>query len=220
MDGHQFTRKSSLLIILEFLLIVAGLVTYTLGYLPFPILPLILVAWASLRLRHLGWRDVGLRRPEKWLPTIGIALVIGVGYQFVDIYLIAPGLQKITGEAINLSQFNILRGNLLGLIISLVISWTEAAFIEEMFFRGYLFNRITDLAGTQRLGIILALILNALVFGAGHAYQGMTGVIDTALAGIVLGLLYLLGRRNLWLPILAHGIIDTIGFVLIYAGWA
>jgi membrane protease YdiL (CAAX protease family) len=212
--------KNSLLLILEFALILAGIVLYTLGYLPFPILPLILVAWASLHLRHLRWRDVGLRRPDCWLPTIGLALLIGAGYQVLDILLIAPLLQKLTGEAIDLSQFSLLRDNLFLLIASLAISWTEAAFIEEMFFRGYLLNRITDLFGRERVGIIIALFGNAIVFGLAHAYQGTAGVVDTALAGLVLGGLYLLTGRNLWLPILTHGIIDTVGFLIIYSGLA
>ena len=212
--------KSTLLIILEFALILAGIVLYTLGYLPFPILPLILVAWASLHLRNLRWRDVGLKRPDRWLPTIGLALLIGVGYQVLDVLLIAPLMQKLTGEAIDLSQFGLLRGTLFLLLASLAISWTEAAFVEEMFFRGYLLNRITDLFGRQRVGIIIALIGNAIVFGLAHSYQGTAGVVDTTLAGLVLGGLYLLTGRNLWLPILTHGIIDTVGFLIIYAGLA
>jgi membrane protease YdiL (CAAX protease family) len=210
--------KSSLLLILEMLLILAGIVVSALGIFPFPILLLFLVAWASLRLRHMHWRDVGLKRPDKWLPTIGLALVIGIGYQALDIYLITPLLQRLTGESIDLSLFSILRGNLLVLLFFLLVSWTEAAFIEEMYFRGYFFNRLTDLFGRERLGILIALLGSALVFGAAHAYQGITGVVDTAIAGLVLGLLYLLARGNLWLPILVHGIIDTLGFLIIYAG--
>ena len=136
----------------------------------------------------------------------------------LDTLLIAPLVQRLTGEAIDLSIFKDLKGNLLILIVYLVVSWTEAAFIEEMFFRGYLLNRITDVAGRERIGIMIALIGSALVFGVAHAYQGITGVVDTALAGLVLGTVYLLGRRNLWLPILAHGVIDTVGFLLIYTG--
>ena len=210
--------KSSLLLILEMLLILAGIVVSALGLFSFPILLLFLVAWVSLRLRHMRWRDVGLRRPDKWLPTIGLALVIGIGYQALDIFLIAPLLQRLTGESIDLSLFSILRGNLLVLLFFLLVSWTEAAFIEEMYFRGYFFNRLTDLFGRERLGILIALLGSALVFGAAHSYQGITGVVDTAIAGLVLGLLYLLGRGNLWLPILVHGIIDTLGFLIIYAG--
>jgi membrane protease YdiL (CAAX protease family) len=41
-------------------------------------------------------------------------------------------------------------------------------------------------------------------------------VVDTFIGGLVLGLLYLHARRNLWLPILTHGIIDTVGILLIF----
>ena len=208
--------KYTLLIILEFTLILMGVAVYALGYLPFPILPLFLVAWASLRLRHMRWRDVGLKRPDRWLPTIGFALIVGIGYQVLDIILIAPLLQHLTGEGIDLTLFSDLQGNLILLILFLAVSWTEAAFIEELFFRGYLFNRITDLAGRERPGIIVALVCTSLLFGAAHTYQGISGMVDTALAGLMLGLLYLFARRNLWLPILTHGIIDTVGFLLIF----
>jgi hypothetical protein len=208
--------KSTLLLIIEFVLILAGVGLYALGYLPFPILPLFLLAWVSLRLRHMRWRDVGLRRPERWLPTIGLALIVGICYQMLDILVIAPVLERLTGEALDLSIFKALQGNQLLLMVFLAVSWTEAAFIEEMFFRGYLFNRITDLVGNEKLGIIVALFTTSLVFGAAHAYQGITGVVDTFLGGLVLGLLYLHARRNLWLPILTHGIIDTVGFLLIF----
>jgi membrane protease YdiL (CAAX protease family) len=210
--------KSTLLLILEMLLVLAGIAIYAFGIFSFPILPLFLLAWASLHLRHMRWRDVGLRRPDKWLQTIGFALLVGIGYQALDTLLIAPLLQRLTGESIDLSQLSGLRGNLTALIVFLVISWTEAAFIEEMFFRGYFLNRLTDLVGKERLGIAIALIVNSIVFGTAHAYQGITGVLDTALASLVLGLLYFLARRNLWLPILAHGILDTIGILLIFSG--
>jgi uncharacterized protein len=209
--------KSTSLLIFETLGLLAGAALFALGF-PLPVVPVFLVGWNSLRLRHMRWRDVGLRRPEKWLPTIGLALVIGLGYQVLDTLLIAPILQSLTGESIDLSQFSFIKGSLPALLIFLIFTWTEAAFIEEMFFRGYLFNRLTDLTGNGRIGIVIALVVSSLVFGAAHAYQGITGAVDTFLAGMVLGLLYLFARRNLWLPILTHGIIDTLGFLILYAG--
>lgn len=210
--------KPTLLLILEFTLILVGVAVYTLGYLPFPILLLFVMAWISLRLRHMRWWDVGLRRPDKWLPTIGLALLVGIGYQALDIILISPILERLTGEAVDISQFQDLQGNLILLIVFLAIAWTEAAFIEELFFRGYLFNRITDLFGNERVGTLIALLATSFLFGAGHSYQGISGMVDTALAGLVLGLLYIYAGRNLWLPILTHGVIDTVGFVLIFSG--
>ncbi len=207
-----------LLLALEILLLLACIAIFVYGLFPLPVIPLILVAWGSLHFRHMGWRDVGFRRPEHWLSTISLGLFIGVAYQFLDIYLVSPVLENITRQPVNLAQFSGLRGNLLLLLVYLLITWTEAAFLEEMFFRGYFFNRLTDLFGNRRLGITLALVLSAIAFGLAHGYQDITGVIDTALAGLVLGGLYLLTRRNLWLPILVHGVVDTVGFLLLFFG--
>jgi membrane protease YdiL (CAAX protease family) len=43
-------------------------------------------------------------------------------------------------------------------------------------------------------------------------------VIDTFLAGLMLGSLYLMAGKNLWLPILTHGIVNTVGFILLFLG--
>jgi membrane protease YdiL (CAAX protease family) len=178
----------------------------------------LLVGWASLRLRHLSWRDVGLKRPDKWLQTIGLSLLIGVGYQVLDAVVISPVLQSLTGKSVDLSQFSFVKGSLPALLLFLIVTWTEAAFIEEMFFHSYFFNRLTDFTGNDRIGVIIALFVGSLIFGAAHIYQGMTGVLDTFLAGLMLGLLYIFARRNLWLPILTHGILDTIGFIILFSG--
>ncbi len=210
--------KSYILISLEILLVLACIILIATGIFPFAILLLFVIAWVSLYIRHMSWRAVGLARPSHWGVTLGLGVLIGVGYQALDTVLIGPLLQRITGEAVNLSQFNILRGNLTALIASLILTWTEAAFIEEMVFRGYLLNRLLDLFGRERTGVIFALLVQAALFGLGHTYQDFTGVLDTALAGLLIGFLYLRFRRNLLLPILVHGIIDTTGFLLIYSG--
>jgi hypothetical protein len=51
-----------------------------------------------------------------------------------------------------------------------------------------------------------------------HANQGMTGVIEEGIAGLWLGILYLGTGRNLAVPIIAHGVADTIDVVLIFLG--
>ncbi|NJD60270.1 MAG: hypothetical protein C3F13_18175 [Anaerolineales bacterium] len=212
------TLKRTLLLALEILLLAVCGYSTVRGLFPLPVVPLFLVGWGSLRLRHLKWRDVGLRRPSNWGITIGLAVLIGVSYQLLDILIIGPLLERLTGQSIDLSQFSFVQGSLPALILLLALTWTEAAFIEEMFFRGYFLNRLTDLFGTKRTGIVAALLVSSLAFGAAHIYQGVTGVADTFLAGLLLGVLYLLSGENLWLPILTHGIVDTVGFLLFYLG--
>ncbi len=43
-------------------------------------------------------------------------------------------------------------------------------------------------------------------------------MLDTGIHGLVLGLLYLASGRNLWASIIAHGVTDTVGIVLIFFG--
>jgi len=210
--------KPLLLISAEFALVLAGLLIGGLQLLPVPIILLSFIAWGSLRVRHIDWRDVGMRRPEKWLPAVVVASLAAVGYQALDVFTIVPILQRLTGGPIDLAQLSELRGNLPGLIVWLALSWTLGAFLEEMFFRGYLLNRINDLGGLQATGTCLAVVSSALLFGAVHAYQGTTGIADNVLTGVLLGVLYLVGKRNLWWPILTHGAIDTLGILLIFSG--
>jgi hypothetical protein len=49
-----------------------------------------------------------------------------------------------------------------------------------------------------------------------HLYQGAGGALSAAFGGLVYGLLFLAARRNLWLPVLVHGVQDTVGVMALY----
>ena len=49
--------------------------------------------------------------------------------------------------------------------------------------------------------------------------QRAPGIIDSGVAGLILGAAYLAAGRNLWVSILAHGLIDTTGVTLVYLGF-
>jgi len=61
-------------------------------------------------------------------------------------------------------------------------------------------------------------VIVSIVFGVAHGYQGMTGWVEEGLAGLALGLMYMRTGRNLSVPIVAHGMCDTIDMVLIFFG--
>jgi membrane protease YdiL (CAAX protease family) len=216
----EFLKENRWLAIFE-VLIASGFVLLTaIEWLPTPTIPMLAVAWVSLWLRRVGWRGVGLRSPGSWRKTILTGLAGGIGYQALDVLVLAPVLERITGIPIDLSQFDLLQGNLLLTLFALGFSWSLAAFGEEMVFRGYLVHRLADIFPNQDNRWMIALVLSAVLFSIGHLYQGFTGVIDTFLAGIFLGALYVYNGRNLWLPILTHGVINTAGFLLLYWGVA
>ncbi len=202
-------------LLVAIMILVGGLV----GIIPFSSTPfLLLFGWLMMWLRGVGWRSLGLRRPTSWWSTLLLGFAIGVGYQYFSLYVLEPLIARATGNLLDVSQFAPLIGNMFFLFLSLIVSWTLAAFGEELVFRGYLMNRVADLVGSNRSGWLVSLMVASLLFGITHLYQGLSGIIVISLHGLLLGALYLATGRNLWVPIIAHGFNDTVGFILIFLG--
>jgi uncharacterized protein len=177
---------------------------------------LLIFASLSLWLRGSAWSAIGLRNPKNWWAVLLLALLCAVAISVIVNLLVGPFVEHLSGKAPGISRFENIRGNLLALVGWLTVAWTMAAFCEEMFFRGYLMNRISDLVGTGRAGWISALLVSSLLFGLAHGYQGLAGAIGTAEVGLLLGVMYLGNKRNLWMNIVCHGSIDSISLVSLY----
>ena len=84
-----------------------------------------------------------------------------------------------------------------------------AGICEEAIFRGYLQRQLTAMTKSIPLGILLS----AVVFGMGHSYQGLIGVIRIGLGGVMLGILA--HRRGSVRPgMIAHAWNDVFAGVL------
>ena len=180
---------------------------------------LLLFAWLSLRLRKLRWRDVGLTLYRSWRRSIALGVAAGVALEALELFVTQPLLIRVLHKKPDLDLFRALHGNIRWTLLAIAGAWTLAAFGEEMVYRGYLMNRVADLFDRTSAAWIASLFIVHVGFGLAHAYQGLTGVLDEALMGFLLGILYLRCGRSLAVPIIAHGLTDTIDFVLIYFGW-
>lgn len=86
----------------------------------------------------------------------------------------------------------------------------RAAVSEEILFRGYAMERLEELSGSRSV----AAVVSCTVFTLDHiGFWGWHHVFIAGLGGIVLTLLYL-WRRNLWVNMLAHFIVDGAAFLL------
>jgi uncharacterized protein len=179
---------------------------------------LLLFAWISLRVRNLRWRDLGFSRFRNWKTTLALGFAAGLLLEGFELLVSQPLLVRWLGKQPDLEDFRPLIGNLKLTLIFLALAWTLAAFGEEMVYRGYLMNRVADLLNRTRPAWIVSLIAVHVTFGLAHAYQGWTGAIDEGLSGLLLGIIYLRTGRNLAVPIVAHGIGDSIDFLLIFLG--
>jgi hypothetical protein len=134
------------------------------------------------------------------------------------VYVTTPHISAFFGVEPDNSAFKDIQGNLTLLFVFLGLSWTLAAFGEEVCFRGFLMKRLAQVFGESRPAWIVSLLLSSVLFGWGHTAQGVSGWVQEGLSGLLLGLLFLATRRNLTVPIVAHGVSNTLAFVLIYLG--
>lgn len=179
----------------------------------------IAIFWVVAKVRGSTWSDFGLARPKSWGRTILIGLAVTVGI-VVSFILLASLIQLVFPvPPQDLSRLEIMHGNLPNLILNVVAAWFTAGFFEELLWRGYLMNRLIDLQGKKtKLAWVISVVGSAIIFGLGHTYQGLGGVIKITALGLLFGAAFLTTRRNLWPVIIAHAVLETISFVQIYFG--
>lgn len=174
---------------------------------------------AVLLLRRGGesWSALGLVRPSRPLRLLVSSLGIAVLGYLVAVVAMVVATQGLGWPPMQSGRIGSVQGNLPALLGILAIAWTTAALGEELLFRGFLQGRLQALLGARRGAGLLAATVQGLVFGLAHAYQGPTGVLVTGSLGLVFGLLYL-RTKSLWPLVIAHGLIDTLSLLALYAG--
>jgi uncharacterized protein len=179
---------------------------------------LFLLAWISLRFRKLQWKQIGFTRYRTWAMTLLLGIACGVVLELFDLFGKQPILTRLLGKPPDLSGFPAVRGNLKFALVIIALIWILAAFGEELVYRGYLMNRVADFGRGTGIAWVASLILISALFGLSHYQQGLTGILEEGSDGLILGLIYLACRRNLAIPILTHGVCDTIDVVLLFLG--
>jgi len=180
----------------------------------------VVLATIVLKRRGSGWREIGLARPDSWRKTIllGLGAFVVTTLAYVAIQMIVQNLPGLEIAPADKSSHNPIYANLPLLIIYLVAAWTTIGFGEEMLFRGFLLNSLAGFFQHAKAKWALALIGSSLIFGLAHLSWGIAGIIETTIMGLVLGFIYLRTGHNLWVTIIAHGLMNTLAFVLVYSG--
>jgi len=180
---------------------------------------LFVLGMISLRLRDGGWGAMGLRRPASWRRIVLIALAAATLRVLLGEFVIDPLTGRFWPPAIAPAGADSITGNVGMALLWLVIVWTWAAFGEEIAYRGYLLTRAADLGARSQTAYWIGVLFVSVLFGFGHYYKGPSGIVDSGVAGLILGAAYMLSGRNLWASILAHGFIDTFGVIVLFFRW-
>jgi len=196
------------------------------GHNVFRILPnevpiLVVLAIVSMRLREGAWRwaALGFRRPRSWSRIVLIAFAAAALRLSLGSFVLEPLTSHFWPPIKGPALVNEIRGHLTAVLMYLPIIWVFAGFGEEIGYRGYLLNKLAEAFGRTRTADVIAVLGSAVLFGFGHYYKGPAGILDSGVAGVILGTVFVLSRRNLWACILTHGFIDTVGLFAAYLGW-
>jgi len=186
------------------------------------VLGTLMLLFTVLFVRHdASWREsLGLRR-EPVGSILGWSLLGFIGTYVVNVVLIGVYLTAHGNlEALAAHKATWL-GKLAELPAAAILPLAAfAAIWEETVFRGFLLGRlrasmpVPDSRGAALRRDVLAVVLTALFFGAGHGYQGVLGLVQTTVAGIALGGLAV-WRKSILPAIGAHLAIDAFGLVAI-----
>lgn len=180
------------------------------------------LVWAGARARgqrleHFGltlrWSGLRSVLRSAWQSLLVCAVAIGA---FVAGAVVAATLVGLPAPA-DMSKYSPMAGHLPLLLASLPVVWVFSSFGEELIYRGFLITRIEELGAGGRSRRWVAVGVSAAIFGLAHYAWGVTGMIQAGFMGLALGFAYLAVRRRLWVVVLAHGYMDTLLLVQMYA---
>lgn len=178
---------------------------------------LIIATW-RMKVRNVSWKDLGLYKPESFkktlFVTIGIliAIVLSImAFEMIKDYL-PFSLEQKNYSKNSASKFGNLKGNWL-LFFTIMPGVLLESMLEELLDRGFLINWFEKLFSQTTIATILAVILQALIFGFRHSYDLSDRSIRVGLIGLIMGIAYVKFGRNLWPLIIAHCVLNTMSMV-------
>lgn len=176
-----------------------------------PLSAILALVWA--RWSRTPWSALGFVRERRWPATVALGIGLGVGFKLLMKAIVMP---LLGADPIN-HAYHYLAGNRAALPGAIVTMIVIAGFGEETLFRGYLFERLGKLLGSSAWARGFIVLITSGLFGLAHyANQGLAGVEQATVTGLVFGTIYAATGR-IWLPMIAHAVFDLTAVAIIYA---
>lgn len=182
---------------------------------------MLIYIWTGAKLRGEKWSDFGLNvNSFSWKGAFKVFLLsILVCALAVTGFVIGSIIMaNITGipEGSDMSGYDYFKDNIWMLLLTLAAVYIASSFGEEVIYRAFLINRISEIGNETKYATIVAVILSSIIFGLIHYDWGPMGIVQTGFMGLALGLCYIKLKKRLWILVLAHAYMDTILMLQIY----
>jgi membrane protease YdiL (CAAX protease family) len=149
------------------------------GYIAVVVVFTLALMRAGLPLNHVGFG------PRLTVRHVLLALA-AIAVLRVFAFTLEPLWETLFGPR-DLGRFSDVAGSPGALAALLAASWTIAAFGEEIAYRIVLMRGLSFALGDTRTAQGAALVIQAVMFGLIHAYQGPAGMAGSASSGLVFG---------------------------------
>ncbi len=178
---------------------------------------LIVATW-RMKVRNISWRDLGLRKPENifktLLITIGILVTIPILIIIFNLvkdflpFTLAPDMSSENA----VSKFGDLKNNWVHFFTIIPFVLLQSS-LEELLDRGFLITWFERLFSSTSFATVIAVLLQAMIFGFRHSYDLSERSITVGIIGLVMGIAYVKFGRSLWPLIIAHCVLNTVSMM-------
>lgn len=158
------------------------------------------------------WREIGYVKPKNWMASAAAGIAFGAGFKLLMKAVIMPlfGAPEIN------QSFHYLAGNRSAIPVTLWLLIAGAGFGEETIFRGYMFERLYKLLGRSVWARVATVLITSIIFASSHySTQGVPGMEQAAVVGLVFGTIFAITGR-IFLLMFAHAAFDLVAYALIY----
>jgi hypothetical protein len=160
------------------------------------------------------WREIGYVRPRSWGKTIASGIVFGAGLKFVMKTLVMP---LFGAPPIN-QAYRFVTGNATVPPLMIYTMIVVAGFGEETFYRGWMFERLAKLFGQSVWAKIAIVLITSILFAAVHyPGQGVPGVTQALVTGVIFGAIFAV-TGQIFMLMIAHAAFDLTALWIIYCG--
>jgi membrane protease YdiL (CAAX protease family) len=174
-----------------------------------PIGAILVLAW--VRLSHTPWREIGYAKPRNWIITASGGIAFGIAFKFLMKAMVMP---LFGADPIN-QTYHFLAGNK-AMLPAAIWAMIVAGFGEETVFRGYMFERLSKLFGNSAIKKLLFVLITSILFGLAHYNnQGITGVEQATITGLVFGTIFAITKK-IWFVMFAHTAFDLTALAMIF----
>jgi membrane protease YdiL (CAAX protease family) len=189
------------------ILLTGNVVLENMVVLPIGAVLALLWAWRS----RTPWREIGYVRPGSWIDALAGGLALGIAFKFLMKAIVMP---LFGADPIN-QAYHFLSGNR-ALLPAALLAMIVAGVAEETIFRGYMFERFGRLFGSGVGAKASIVLISSAWFALGHySNQGLAGVEQAAITGLVFGTIFAFTGR-IFMIMVAHAAFDLTALAMIY----